>query len=47
MNASRSQQQLRERAASLARHGNSDQQIAMELDLSVDLVRQWMSEVCR
>lgn len=37
------QVQMRERAASLARHGNSDQQIAVELGVSTDDVRRWLS----
>jgi DNA-binding NarL/FixJ family response regulator len=37
-------QQLRDRAATLARHGNSDQQIAHELDQSVETIRRWLSE---
>lgn len=39
-----SQQQLRERACTLALHGNSDQQIAVELSLPSDLVRRWIAE---
>lgn len=38
------QRQLRERAAILARHGNSDQQIACELEVSTEIVRRWLSE---
>jgi DNA-binding NarL/FixJ family response regulator len=37
------QSQLRERAATLARHGNTDQQIARELGQSVETVRRWLS----
>ena len=38
------QSQLREKAATLARHGNSDQQIAHELGQPVDQVRRWISQ---
>lgn len=44
---SQSQQQLRERAATLARHGNDERQIATELGLSVDIVCRWLSEAAR
>lgn len=37
------QQQLRERAATLARQGNSDQQIATELGVSTEIVRRWIA----
>jgi hypothetical protein len=38
------QQQLRERARSLAIHGNSDHQISIELGQSVETVRRWIAE---
>ncbi len=38
------QQQLRERAATLAQHGHSDQQIACELGVSTEIVRRWHGE---
>jgi hypothetical protein len=38
------QQQLRERAATLARHGNDDRQIAVELQVAVEDVRRWIAE---
>lgn len=40
----RDQQQLRERAAALARHGNDDQQIAIELGVGKEVVRRWLAE---
>lgn len=40
-----SQQQLCERAATLARHGNDDRQIAVELQVTVEDVRRWLAEV--
>lgn len=38
------QNQLRERAATLARHGNTDQQIAHELGQSTEQIRRWLSK---
>jgi len=37
------EQQLRDRARTLARHGNTDQQIALELGQRVETVRRWLS----
>jgi hypothetical protein len=38
------QRQLRERAATLARHGNDDHQIAVEQGISTEIVRRWLGE---
>jgi hypothetical protein len=38
------QRQLRERARTLARHGNDDATIGRELGVGTEVVRRWLSE---